>query len=271
MPRLLRKTRQSGGTQYLLLNYSKKVADNRLKEFLLHEPLPFFTLIEEFQNSSQMDVIGTANEEYIFEAFLENMISKLFDNEESKQFYFEADELLDKKTYYDIAKLCFVIMETCNAINASKQDIDVVRMKSDTYNSTFDTFEQSIKKADYDFFSAAEKIIPSKINITFSEGYIYFYKNTNSFVNTYSINDNLQIDKEHYDFNEELYFINDSVLYLFFILSNYFYMKPKIHISSEDSLNKFSRTMKRQKKKNTKSIRKLLEEKKEINEEKIDG
>jgi hypothetical protein len=144
-------------------------------------------------------------------------------------------------------------------------------MKSDKYNSLFDTFEQSIKKADYDFFTAASKMVSSKISITFSEGYIYFYKNTNSFVNTYSINNSLQLDKEHYDFNEELYFVNDSVVYLFYILTNYFFMKPKIHISTEDVLNKFSRTMKRKKNKHSKSIKKLLEAKKEISEENIDG
>ena len=189
----------------------------------------------------------------------------------------EKTEMINKKEYYNIAKLCFVIIETCNAIQSyvstskSNLDVDVVRMKSDKYNSIFDSFEQDIKKTDYDFITTASKMLPSSISITFSEGYIYFYTNTNSFVNTYSINENLQIDKEHYDFNEELYFINDSVIYLFFILTNYFYMKPKIHISSEDSFAKFTRTMKRQKNKHTKSIKKLLTERKEFREEKIDG
>ena len=48
-------------------------------------------------------------------------------------------------------------------------------------------------------------------------------------------------------------------------------MKPNVKLSLEDSINKFSRKMKRTKNKKTKSIKTLLKERKEFNNEELDG
>ena len=144
-------------------------------------------------------------------------------------------------------------------------------MSSTEYNAIFDEFEQNLRKADYDFFTEASKLVPNKTSIKFFEDHIYYHNNTDSFEKTYTINSSLDIDKEHYNFNEELYFINDSTIYLFFIISSYLYMKPNVKLSLEDSINKFSRKMKRTKNKKTKSIGLLLKERKEFNDEELDG
>lgn len=262
----------SGGSkESKLLEYSRKVADNRLKEFLKEEPLPLFTLIEEFEDSSNLKVVEKGNEKHIFETFLNYMFEQHFSSEEGKQFYFEAYEILNKKKYFEIAILCFVILENINAIQRSRKDIDTVRMSSTEYNAIFDEFEQTLRKADYDFFTEASKLVPNKTSIKFFEDHIYYHNNTDSFEKTYTINSSLDIDKEHYNFNEELYFINDSTIYLFFIISSYLYMKPNVKLSLEDSINKFSRKMKRTKNKKTKSIGLLLKERKEFNDEELDG
>ena len=260
-----------GSKESKLLEYSRKVADNRLKEFLKEEPLPLFTLIEEFENSSNLKVVEKGNEKHIFETFLNYMFEQHFSSEEGKQFYFEAYEILNKKKYFDIAILCFVILENINAIQSSRKDIDTVRMSSTEYNAIFDKFEQNLRKADYDFFTEASKLVPNKTSIKFFEDHIYYHNNTDSFEKTYTINSSLDIDKEHYNFNEELYFINDSTIYLFFIISSYLYMKPNVKLSLEDSINKFSRKMKRTKNKKIKSIGLLLKERKEFNDEELDG
>ena len=263
---------QGGGSkESKLLEYSRKVADNRLKEFLKEEPLPLFTLIEEFENSSNLKVIEKGNEKHIFETFLNYMFDQFFSSEEGKQFYFEAYEILNKKKYFETAALCFVILENINAIQSSRKDIDTVRMSSSEYNAMFDEFEQNLKEANYDFFTEASKLVPNKISIKFFKDHIYFHNNTDSFEKTFTINNNLDIDKEHYDFNEELYFVNNSTIYLFFIISSYLYMKPNVKLSLEDSINKFSRKMKRTKNKKTKSIKMLLKERKEFNNEELDG
>ena len=263
---------QGGGSkESKLLEYSRKVADNRLKEFLKEEPLPLFTLIEEFENSSNLKVIEKGNEKHIFETFLNYMFEQHFSSEEGKQFYFEAYEILNKKKYFEIAILCFVILENINAIQSSRKDIDTVRMSSSEYNAMFDEFEQNLKEANYDFFTEASKLVPNTMSIKFFQDHIYFHNNTDSFEKTFTINNNLDIDKEHYDFNEELYFVNNSTIYLFFIISSYLYMKPNVKLSLEDSINKFSRKMKRTKNKKTKSIGLLLKERKEFNNEELDG
>ena len=261
----------SGGSkESKLLQYSRDVANNRLRNFLNKEPLPFFSLIEEFENASRLKIVESANKKYIFEQFLNYMFETYFESEDGKQFYFEAYEILNKKEYDDISNLCFVILENINAIKDSKYDIDTVRMNSTEYNTLFDSFERKLKEADYDFFTEASKIIPNKMSIKFFEDHIYFHNNTDSFEKTYNINETFVLDKAHYDFNEELYYINDSVVYLFFIISSYLVMKHDVKLSLEDSINKFSRKMKRTKNKKTKSIKALLNERKEFNEE-LDG
>lgn len=261
---------KGGSKEEKLLEYSRKVANNRLQNFLSKEPLPFYTLIEEFENASNLKVVEHGNEKFIFESFLNYMFEQNFKSDEGKQFYFEAYEILNKKEHYDISKLCFTLLENLNAIQESKHTIDTVRMSVTEYNKLFDTFEQTIKSANYDFFSEASKLVPNKTSIKFFEDHIYFHNNTNSFEKTFRINESLDIDKENYTFNEELYYINNSVVYLFFIISSYLYMKPDLKLVLEDSINKFSRRMKRTKNKKTKSIQALLKDRKEFNNE-LDG
>jgi hypothetical protein len=189
------------------------------------------------------------------------MLQKFFDTffkdyfEESKPFYYEAKQILYKKHY---SKLIYDLYNICCLINKSKKSIDVV--KYDTDASTFDELEHLIQESNYDFYSEANKIIPSKKNISlkFYNNSIYFYTNSNSFVNTYIYKDDT-FESAPYDFNEDIYFVNDKVLYLFFIISSYFEFEklldesPIIH-----SLNKYVRTQKRHKKS---SIKKLLKQK----------
>jgi len=241
---------QGGGK---LIKYCKQIAN----EEVCSTP---FTLIEEFEAASKLDVKRSASEQHMFESFLEAILKEHFSSNTMKEFYFEAHEVIGRNNY-EIANLCFKLLEICDAINKSKLDIDVVRLSSSELNSEFDDFEEKLVAANYDFFSAASKEIDATICITFSKHHIYFYKQTNSFVNTYTIDNSMKITQEYYDFNEDLYYISDSVLYFFFILSNYFYMKPHMSTSPMvDVLDKFSRTLKRKKNTKSKSIKKLLEE-----------
>ena len=241
---------QMGGK---LIKYCKQIAN----EEVCSTP---FTLVEEFESASKLDVKLSASEQHMFESFLEAVLEEHFSSNEMKEFYFEAHEVINRKNY-QIANLCFRLLEICDAIKKSKLDIDVVRFKSSELNGEFDDFEEKLHNTNYDFFGAASKEIPETISITFSKHHIYFHKNTNSFANTYCINDSMKITEEYYDFNEDLYYVNDSVLYFFFILSNYFYMKSNMSESPiVDKLDKFSRTLKRKKNIKSKSIKKLLEE-----------
>lgn len=272
----IRNLFEGGAKNDKLHDYCIKIANNRLNKFLTKEPLPFFSLIEEFENKTKMDVVKSVNQQYIFESFLNYMLNTHFETDTSKEFFHEAQELLKdtKKEYYDIINLSFVMLEVCNAIqeyNHKHKDMDVVRMKSDKYNAIFDSFEQKIKNTNYDFYTNAPD---STISITYYNNHIYFYRNTNEFINTYSINDNLEINKEHYDFNEEVYHINDKVIYLFFIITNYLYMKDNKgntkQLDAEKGLKSFSRKLKYAKRKHSKSLQKVLEEKKQFNKEEID-
>ena len=249
---------QDGGR---LLKHCKKIANNDIYD------IPF-ALIEEFEVSSGMNVKRNANEIFMIECFLEEMFDTHFTSNTMKEFYFEAHLVLKnlKTDFYENAQMCYKLLEICKVIEKSKKDIDIVRFKSSQLNGSFDNFEQAIKNADYDFFTAAKNEIPSEINISFSKDHIYFYKNTNSFVNTYSINRSYNLDEENYEFNEELYFINDSVLKLFYIISNYLFMKNKLPtFKLGKDIEKFERTSKRKKNKQSKSIKMLLEERWEKN------
>ena len=111
----------------------------------------------------------------------------------------------------------------------------------------------------YDFYGEAIKNLNNdkKISLKFHENHIYFYKNTNSFEKIYSINDTFELSLLTEDFNEEIYYINDSMLYYFFILSSYFLLKKDIEPTEFlKNLDKHSRTMKRK----SKSSKKLLQD-----------
>ena len=240
----------SGGR---LLKYCYEIANNKVCD------TPF-SLIEEFENASKQDVKKTAYEQFLFESFLEAVLSENFASNPMKEFYMEARQILDKKHIYETTKMFFGILEICDAIRKNDRNADVIRLKTSEFDAAFDSFEQKVKHADYDFATSASKEIPSTISISFSEDHIYFYMNTNSFAHTYSINSSFHIDEEHYDFNNELYYVNDSMIFLFFVIANYSYMKDTFTSEIGDALAKYERTSKRKKKIKTKSIKKLLQQ-----------
>lgn len=245
---------QSGGAK--LLKYCYEIANNKVCD------TPF-NLIEEFENASKQDVRRSAHEEFMLESFLESVLETHFIDSEMKHFYAEAYDLLDKKHINESIKMFFGILEICDALKkASKnKEMDVIRLKTDDLDAAFDSFEQKVKDSNYDFYRAASKELRSSISITYSKDHIYFYMNTNSFVHTYSIDDDMEIKEESYDFNKELYYVNDSMIFLFYVLANYYTMKDKMYDSAiGDVLAKFQRTNKRKKNSKTKSIKKLLKE-----------
>ena len=61
-----------------------------------------------------------------------------------------------------------------------------------------------------------------------------------------------------YDFNDEIYYVNNSMLYLFFILSSYLSTKDKIRTTMDEPLEKFNRKRRRE---HNSSIRELLRKK----------
>ena len=63
-----------GGAQDTLLEYCNKVANDSLNTFLSEEPLPFFSLIEDFEKASKMDVLKSTNEEYILTPYVQHTV-----------------------------------------------------------------------------------------------------------------------------------------------------------------------------------------------------
>ena len=243
------KQQQIGG----LRKICEKIANNNLNTVLCSntKDTAILSLIEEFDKK----IIENTNQKFILEKFIENQLKTYFDS--NKQFYFEAKQILQKKHY---STMLYTLYEICYNIKKSKKDIDVVKFNSNEYNALFDEFEELIRESNYDFYSEANKIFPSRKNISikFFENSIYFYTNSNSFENTYIYIDN-KFESESYDYNEELYFINDKILYLFFILSTYFENEKSFtSLPIVESLNKYIRTQKRNKKH---SIKKLLKQK----------
>jgi hypothetical protein len=200
-----------------------------------------------------MKVFETTNEKYILQKFFDNLFKDYF--ESTKQFFYEAKQIVQKKHY---SKMLYELYNICCSIKNSKKNIDVVRYDSKEYDSLYDEFEELIRESNYDFYSVANKILPSKkhISLKFSNNYIYFYTNSNSFENTY-VYENGKFTSETFDFNDDIYFVNDKVLYLTFIINSYFEFEKMLEESPIiHSLNKYVRTQKRQKK----SIKKLLKQ-----------
>jgi len=242
-----------------LYKYCVKISENRLDDFLLENPLPFFSIIKDFEKSSNMKVIKETNEFYILQEFIQLQLEEHFDNLEMKNFYYEFKNLFmkEKKFLEELEEFCFVMYEICNTINNSEKNIDVVKCLDTKYSSFMDELESKIN-INYDFYDQASKNLGVKnISLKFYENHIYFYKNTNSFEKVYSMNNSLELSLITEDFNEEIYYVNDGMLYYFFILSTYFLIKKDIKENEFlNSLDKHSRTMKRK----HKSAKKLLQD-----------
>ena len=254
-----RASQQQKGGSNTLYSYCVQVAENRLDDFLIEEPLPFFSLIKDFEKSSKMDVIRESNEFYILQKFIELQLEEHFDNNEMKNFYYEFKNIFNKSDYEELAEFSFIMYELCNRIHDEKQKkIDVVKLLDTKYASYMDELERKVN-INYDFYGEAIKNLNNdkKISLKFHENHIYFYKNTNSFEKIYSINDTFELSLLTEDFNEEIYYVNDSMLYYFYILSTYFLLKKDIEPTEFlKTLDKHSRTMKRK----SKSSKKLLQE-----------
>jgi DNA repair exonuclease SbcCD ATPase subunit len=243
----------TGGSKDPLYKYAIQIANDRLDDFLIEEPLPFFGLIKSFDKS----IIRETNESYLLEKFVVHQLETHFDNDEMKDFFTQFNLTFDKTNH---AELCFVLYEICNKIKNST-DADVVKLQTTEYNSEFDELEQTLKNSSYDFYDTASKqLLELKpIDIKYHEGHIYFKPKTDSFVNTYVMDDKMNLEKAEYTFNEETYLLSNKLLYFFFIMSVYNSVKSEIKDKKiVDTLLKHTRTTKRNLKK---SAKKLIKEK----------
>lgn len=267
-----------GGKKDTLLEYCNKVAEDSLSTFLLEEPLPFFSLIKDFEKGSKLDIFKTTNEEYILKLFIKHHLEEHFNSKEMKEFYFHAKEIFGKQDCSEYAKMFFVLNEIINVIRSSNDDIDVVRIKSKEYNSSFDYLEYILQDYEYDFYSVAKKkfVLDDSdlkvFNLTFIKENIYISVNKGS--KTYDFNKNLTLTRKDFDFKSDIYYISSHIIYLFFILSTHFYLQSENMIDTDEyftvnnNLEKTVRKLKRTKNKEKKSIAKLFKERKEF---KLDG
>ena len=270
-------TDMKGGGEDALFEYCSKIADNSLKEFLLEEPLPFFSLIQDFERDSKLEVIQPVNEEYILKLFIVEHLKNYFESKEMKEFYFHAKELFgkDRESIYNYAKMFFVLQEVINAVKSDERNIDVLRIRSKQYNSSFDYLNFTLESHEYDFYNVAKKeLLNTKpISMAFKDNHI-FLALTEKDDKVYDFNVNLTMTVSNYKFKNDIYYFNDSMVYLFFILSTHFYLQSENMIDSdeykevEEKLEKTVRKMKRMKSKDKRSIETLMKERKDFKESK---
>jgi len=246
---------QRGGLHSMSLD----IANNRYNNNLLEETNPFYSIIEKFDKTSNTNMISTANENIMMERFLDTMLKDHFTDIEMKEFFFEATNILDKKSCYDISTLCFELLEICKIIELSDKNMDVIFIEKTSLNVDFDKLETKIKECPYDFFEHAKKEFPNKkeISLGFFKNGIYLYLETNKFDKMYTIDKQNELHLANFDFNEEIYYVNNHMLYLFFIICNKIINKKKFA-----ELDSYIRKQKRSK---TKRMSTLLKERKEIN------
>ena len=247
---MLLVSKQQGGSKDPLYKYCIQVANDRLDEFLIDEPLPFFDIIKSFDKS----IIRETNEKYLLELFVEHQLQEHFTSDEMKDFFTQFQLIFDKTE--DLSQLCFILYEICNSIK-KEDDVDTVRYKSTEYNSKFDKLEQILKTSSFDFYDTASKQLHELevINIKYHNNHIYFKTDTDSFENTYEIDSKLNLEKTEYDYNEELYSVNNKLVYFFFILSVYNTIKSDIKdLEIVDTLLKHTRTTKRNLKRPAKKL-----------------
>ena len=272
-----RITNLKGGGGDPLFEYCSKVAENSLKEFLLEEPLPFFSLIQDFERDSKLEVIQPVNEEYILKLFIVEHLKNYFESKEMKEFYFHTKELFgkDRESIYNYAKMFFVLQEVINTVKSDKRSVDVLRIRSKQYNSSFDYLNFQLESHEYDFYNIAKKeLLNTKpINITFKNNHI-FLALTEKDDKVYDFNTNLTMTVSNYNYSNDIYYFNDSMVYLFFILSTHFYLQSENMIDLdeykevEEKLEKTVRKMKRMKSKDKRSIETLMKERKDFKESK---
>ena len=272
----IRRRRQyGGGANDILFDYCSKIANNSLKEFLLETPLPFFSLIKDFEKDSNLDVVQSINEEHILKLFITQHLKTYFESKEMKQFYFHAKELFgkDKESIYNNAKMFFVLQEIINTVRSDQRKIDVLRIKSKEYNSSFDYLNFILESHEYDFYNVAKKeLLNTKaMNMTFKDNFIYIALNDKD-DHLYDFNKNLTITVSNYKYKNDIYYINDSMIYLFFILSTHFYLQSENLIDLDDyeeitnDLESTVRKLKRLKSKDKRSIEALMKERKDFKE-----
>lgn len=246
---------RGGGSKDPLYKYSIKIADNRLNEFLTKQPLPFASLITDFEKSSNLSVVRETNEKHMLEEFVIYQLRKWFEDDKMKEFFYEFNKLFEKMNFIEMAKFCMSIYEICNVISRSEDTIDVARLESKEYNGLIDEIQNLLKACQFDFYEVASKeIIKTKlVDIKYNDNHIYFKRDTHSSEHTYSIDDHLKLSKKTYDYNEDIYTINNKVIYFFFILSTYNVIKKDIRENDTvQELLKNTRTLKRNYKKSAK-------------------
>ena len=157
--------------------------------------------------------------------------------------------------FVEMAKFCFSIYEVCNTINKSDDTIDVARLETKEFNAYLDEIQNLLKSCQFDFYEVASKeMLKIKlIDIKYHENHIYFKTDTRSFEHTYAIDNDLKISKKSYDYNEDIYTINNKVIYFFFIISTYNVIKKDLSESDiVQDLLRNTRTLKRNYKKSAK-------------------
>lgn len=244
---------QRGGD---LRTLSMNIANDRFDDNFLEETNPFYRIIEDFNKSSKMNIQEEANEKIMMSRFLDKFLKEYFDTDEMKEFYYQALTILNKKSCDKISNLCFRLLDICHSISEADKNIDVVRLDNITLNAEVDELEIKIKEHSYDFFENAKKQFPDKkeISIGFFKDHVYFYMETNKFDKMYSIDEKHELHIQNYDFNEEIYYLNNHLLFLFYIIC------AKLHTHKKyDPLDSYVRKTKRSK---TKRLSTLLKERK---------
>ena len=218
------------------------------------------SLIKDFESRTNRNVIEKTNEKYLLEEFILYQLNTYFDNDVMKDFYTHFKNCFDKKEMYELNTMCFVLYEICNSIKEYKK-IDVARLKSSKYNSYLDEIENKLKDYPYDFYEHASKgvSLENLVSLKSLDNYIYFYNNTGSYEKTFNIDDDMEFKNEEYDFNDDIFLINNKVLYYFYILSGASIIMNDIKDEEIiDSLEKYSRTKKRKIKSGGRSFEKVL-------------
>ena len=246
---------QSGGAKDdLLYNYSLKVANNSINLPLIKNK-HIVELLEAFDKNS----IQHTNEQYLFEKFLVKNL-QLFDSTSGQEFYKLVVPLIPKDSY-EFAEHCSQLYTLCSKLRKEK-DIDVVRLSSSKYNTLVD----QLQNFSVDLYTLAQKIFPTHntVSIIFKDDSVYLHPTTDSYVDTYVYKDGKFI-KEDYMFNVELYPLNDSILYLLFVIASYKSFEDQFSTQElnecKKKLKKYSR---KQKFKLHKSVKCLLEARKNL-------
>lgn len=246
--------KQKQNQKQSLDDYVLKIMNNDLDKPLKNNN-PIVSLLKAFNGNIQR-----CNEEYIFEQFLSKNL-ELFDSDVGKEFYKLALPLIPKDSY-DFAESCIKLFRICRKLKAQKKqkDIDVVYLATSKYNVLVDTLQQY----EVDLYTLAQKVFPIDVSISiiFKEGKVYMHPPTDSYTETYVYKDKV-FSEENYEFNNEYYPLNDSILYLLFVIGSYKAFEKNISTKRlKECAKKLRKYSRKHKFKVYKSVKGLLEARK---------